>query len=314
MLYRIDFRAMGCLMLAMLESPSPKAKDLLARVPGWFEDWEKSLSRFRPESELNHLNHSAGWPVPVSQTLWDVFQAARLAEKESGGLVTATILEALEAAGYDRSFEALEEGRPIAPVSTWNRVPSLEEVTAIEATRAICLPADVRLDFGGVAKGWAAWQAAGRLSKLGAALVSAGGDIAISAGLPEGGLWPVTIDNPFRAGESITTLGLGAGGVATSGTDYRRWKQGGRWNHHIIDPRTGQPAQTDLIAATVIAPSATQAEMAAKTALILGSQRGLEWIEARPEFSAFLVLESGEILFNKKMEKYFWRSDERESA
>ena len=131
--------------------------------------------------------------------------------------------------------------------------------------------------------------------------------MAISAELPAG-LWPVTVDDPFRPGEIIATLGLGACGVATSGTDYRRWKQGGRWNHHIIDPRTGQPAQTDLISATIIAPTVTQAEMAAKTALILGSQRGLEWIEARPEFSTLLVLETGEILFSHHMQQFFWRS------
>ena len=132
--------------------------------------------------------------------------------------------------------------------------------------------------------------------------------------LPDGGLWPVTIDDPFKPGKFITTLGLGPGGVATSGTDYRRWKQGGRLNHHIIDPRTGQPAQTDLISVTVIAPLVTQAEMAAKTVLILGSQRGMEWIEARPDYSALLVLETGEIYCSTRMEAYFWRSDELESS
>jgi thiamine biosynthesis lipoprotein len=132
--------------------------------------------------------------------------------------------------------------------------------------------------------------------------------MAISGELPNAGLWPVTIDDPFKSNTIITTLQLGSGGVATSGTDYRRWKQGGQWSHHIIDPRTGQPAQTDLITATVIAPSAMQAEMAAKTALILGSQHGLDWIEARPELSALLVLETGDILYSNHFEQYFWRS------
>lgn len=314
MLYRIDFKAMGCRMLAMLESSTPEAADLLAQVPGWFENWEQALSRFRPDSELNHLNRSAGWPFPVSPTLWEVFQAAVDAEKASGGLVTATVLNALVSAGYDRSFESLPRERILPPVDTWNCTSSLAEVITTEATRSICLPADVRLDFGGVAKGWSAWQTMQHLSEYGPALVSAGGDIAISAGLPDGKLWPVTIDDPFNRTEYIATLGLGRCGVATSGTEHRRWKFAGRTNHHIIDPRTAQPAQTDLISVSVVAPTLGQAEMAAKTALILGSRTGLEWLEARPEYSALLVLETGEILATAHMDEIYWRNDERESA
>jgi thiamine biosynthesis lipoprotein len=308
MLYRIDFRAMGCRMIAMVDSSSPAAPKLLAQVPNWFDEWEQTLSRFRVDSELNLLNRQAGWPVKVSHTLWDVFQAAVDAEKASDGLVMATVLEAMVNAGYDRSFDQLLRERLSGPANNWNMVTSLSEVSLDQSARTICLPADVRLDFGGVAKGWAAAQAAQRLSDHGSALVSAGGDMAISGELPNAGLWPVTIDDPFKSNTIITTLQLGSGGVATSGTDYRRWKQGGQWSHHIIDPRTGQPAQTDLITATVIAPSAMQAEMAAKTALILGSQHGLDWIEARPELSALLVLETGDILYSNHFEQYFWRS------
>ena len=309
MIYRVDFKAMGCRMLAMVESPSPEAADELAQVPNWFEEWEESLSRFRPTSELNRLNASAGWPVPVSQTLWDVFQAALEAEADSQGLVRATVLKALLQAGYDRSFDELSQQQQLFAASTlWQAVPSLYEVQANPEERSLCLPADVGLDFGGVAKGWAACQAAQRLSGFGPALVSAGGDIAISGPLLDGSLWPVTVDDPFQPGESITTLQLNNSGVATSGTDYRRWKQGGRWNHHIIDPRSGQPAATDLVTATIIAPSAAQAEMASKTVLILGSQQGMKWIEARPDFSALLVLETGEVINSINFEPFFWRA------
>ncbi len=307
MIYRIDFKAMGCHMLAMLDSSSHEAPEILAQVPTWFEEWEQILSRFRPDSELNQLNKSAGWPVHVSQTLWEVFQSAQVAEKDSQGLVRASVLEALVMAGYDRSFDQIQPEKTASQLSHWNLVPSLAEVSCDETENMICLPADIHLDFGGVAKGWAADQAAGRLSVHGPALVSAGGDIAISAELPNAELWPVSIDDPLKPGEIIATLMLGAGGVATSGTDYRRWKQGGRWNHHIIDPRSGQPAQTDLISASVLAPSATQAEMAAKTVLILGSQAGMAWAEARPELAALLVLETGEITCSKDLENKFWR-------
>ena len=312
--HKLEFKAMGCRMLAILDSPLPEAPDLLQQVPAWFEEWEQSLSRFRAESELNLLNRSAGWPVQVSQTLWEVFLAAVDAEAASEGLVKASVLDALVAAGYDRSFDLLRRERVAAPVSGWSPVSSLAEINIDDATRTICLPADMQLDFGGVAKGWAAHQASKRLADHGAALVSAGGDIAISAEQSNGQYWPVAIDDPFKPGKYLDTMMLSACGVATSGTDYRRWKQGGRWNHHIIDPRIGLPAQTDVVAATVIAPNAMTAEMAAKATLILGSERGLEWIEARPELSAMLVLETGELLYSNHMERFLWRHYERETS
>jgi len=307
MIYRIDFKAMGCRMLAMVDSPSPEAAETLAQTPNWFEEWEQSLSRFRPESELSYLNRSTGVPVQVSQTLWEVFLSAQKAERASGGLVTATILDSLISAGYDRSFDLLPAERVSASPSGWHFTGSLAEIDLDPATHTIVLPIDMQLDFGGVAKGWAAHQAAQRLAVFGPALVSAGGDIAVSAPQTDGGLWPVNIDDPFHNGEFLNTLMLGECGVATSGTDYRRWKQGGRWSHHIIDPRSGQPAQTNVVTATIIAPNAMQAEMAAKAALILGSERGLAWIEERPAFSAMLVLETGEIIYSNHMAQFFWR-------
>jgi len=308
MIYRIDFKAMGCRMLAMVDSSSPEAAETLAQMPNWFEEWEQALSRFRSDSELSDLNHSAGMPMQVSQTMWEVFQAAQEAESASGGLVTATELDALISAGYDQSFDKLPQERAAAPISGWHTTSSLNEVEAETATRTLVLPVDMQLDFGGVAKGWAAQQAARQLSVFGPALVSAGGDMAVTGPQNNGELWLVNIDDPFHPGNFLNTLMLGACGVATSGTDYRRWKQGGRWNHHIIDPRSGQPAQTDIIAATIIAPNAMQAEMAAKAALILGSENGMKWIEDQQLFSAMLVLETGECLYSNHMEHFFWRS------
>jgi thiamine biosynthesis lipoprotein len=87
--------------------------------------------------------------------------------------------------------------------------------------------------------------------------------------------------------------------VATSGRDYRRWKQDGRWNHHIIDPRTGEPAVTDVLTATVVAPNVMEAEMAAKVVLILGSREGLEWLERRSGYAGLVVQETGAVITSR---------------
>jgi thiamine biosynthesis lipoprotein len=149
------------------------------------------------------------------------------------------------------------------------------------------------LDFGGIAKGWAAHQTARRLGMYGPALVDAGGDIAVSSLQADGQPWRIGVADPFEPDHSLAVLGLGRCGVATSGRDFRRWHQDGRPSHHIIDPRTGQPAETDVLTATVIAPDVLQAEAAAKKALILGSQDGLAWLEAHPGLTGLLVLEDG---------------------
>jgi thiamine biosynthesis lipoprotein len=164
----------------------------------------------------------------------------------------------------------------------------------------------MRLDFGGMAKGWAADQAARRLSSVAPALVDAGGDIAVSDAMASGEAWPIAIADPFKADADLDLLMVNRGGVATSGRDYRRWQREGKWLHHIIDPRTGAPAETDVLTATVIGPTTAEAEVAAKVALILGSQTGMQWIEARPELAGLLVLENGQVVRSRRLDKYMW--------
>jgi thiamine biosynthesis lipoprotein len=304
---RIEFRAMGSRMLAAVDSLSLEAEKALGRVPAWFEQWEQALSRFRPDSELSRLNLHTGQPVAVSETLWEVFQAAREAERFTAGLVTPTVLDVLVQAGYDRSFEQLAPVQT-APIWTIPELPDLSIAIGWDApTRTLVLPPRVHIDLGGIAKGWAAARAVARLSRYGPALVDAGGDIAVGRTRPGGEPWPVGINDPFGSGKHFETLRLKQCGVATSGKDYHRWLRDGVWVHHIIDPRTGLPAVTNVLAATVVAPTAMEAEAAAKASLILGSQAGMDWLDADPGLAGVLVLEDGSRLYSARMDKYLWR-------
>lgn len=304
MIYKLNFKAMGCHMLAAMESPFSQVNELLEQVPSWFEDWEACLSRFRPESELNHLNSSAGEKVKVSETLWNVLEASMLAHDGSGGLVTPTLLGALIAAGYDRSFEGMGE-KPGLATSAGPHMYSAQSIEFWPESHSVRLPQGMQVDFGGVAKGWAADQAMRRLQSYGPILVDAGGDIATS-GVHGEGPWLVGIEDPLDSNADLGILKLGRCGVATSGRDYRRWKQAGVWKHHIIDPRTGQPAETDVLSATIVAPSVLEAEMAAKVVLILGKWAGLEWLDAHPEYAGMLVTENGQVIHSPSFENYLW--------
>ena len=296
----LEFRAMGCQMLAALDYYPDRASRLLAQVPNWFEIWEASLSRFRASSELNQINNQPGVPIPVSETMWSVLHAARLAEKLSHGFVSPVLLNSLIAAGYTTSFDnlAVENSIPGTMASTLP-ASTLKDVIFQPVDRTICLPQGLRLDLGGVAKGWAAHQAMRLMENYGPTLIDAGGDIAISGLKSDGQPWLVGIDDSLQRMESLATLRLGRCGVATSGKDHRRWKQGGRWQHHIIDPRTGEPALTDVLTSTVIASNVMKAEMAAKVVLILGSQEGLAWLNVHPGYAGLIVTENGNVLTSK---------------
>ena len=300
MIHTLEFRAMGCQMLAAIDDTSPRARRLLEQAPEWFESWEDCLSRFRPHSELNQLNRSQGQAVPVSETLWSVLQAARRAAENSQGLVTPTVLNALVSAGYEHSFESLEgqqtAGKQTAGGSQSGACATFQEIELDERNRTVRLPQDVHIDFGGIAKGWAAHQAMKRLQPYGPSLVDAGGDIAISGLQTNGETWAVGVDDPRDPEATLGTLNLGRCGVATSGKDYRRWQQNSVWKHHLIDPRSGQPSQSDVLSATVIAPTLLEAEMAAKVVLLRGSRDGLHWLAERPALMGLIITDHGELL------------------
>ena len=303
---QILFKSMGSRMLAALDCESVEAESALKTVPDWFEAWEQSLSRFRADSELSCLNRAGGHPAAVSETLWEVFQVARQVELDTEGLVRPTLLDAVIQAGYDRTFEVMlpQTGSPrVAPLEVTNRA---DQVTCDPETHSLNLPESTHLDFGGIAKGWAAGKAVELLKRYGPALVNAGGDIAISGPRQGGHPWVIGVSDPFHPDTNFASLLLRYGAVATSGTDYHRWKQGKLWNHHIIDPRSGLPANTDLLTVTVIAPNTVQAEAAAKAVLILGSSAGMDWLEADPELAGLMVLQFGEIRQSQRMAEYIW--------
>ena len=303
MFHTRSFRAMGSDMLAILELDSDSIPPILDEIPIWFEEWEGSLSRFRLDSELSRFNRTFDQPTAVSDAFWDVFQTAIWADEFSEGLVTPTVLDAMLDAGYDRSFDDLPREQFGWMISAPENHP-LSTVVADPEHKTITLPQGVHLDFGGVAKGWAAHQAVERLLEFGPCLVNAGGDIAVSGPRLDGNAWEIGVSNPFEAGSDFDVLHVKWGGVASSGRDCRNWKRNGRLHHHIVNPNTGLPVETDVLRVTVVAPTVMEAEAAAKTAFILGRDKGLAWIEAHPSFAGMMIMESGEVFISRSMMEY----------
>ncbi len=305
----LHFHAMGCEMMVLQEQTCTAAANLETTVVEQFAAWEQALSRFCPDSELSKLNRHPGVWIEVSPTLWTVVDAAIHAAEASDGLISPTILDALEAAGYDRSFDVLQQSSP-ALVAIQQVQPATKSWKLIERDRerhALRLPQGVRIDLGGIAKGWAADRAVAMLRSDGPVLIDAGGDIAISGALSNGQPWTIGVAHPLAVDKDITTLAVFGGGVATSGRDYRRWQRNNVWQHHIIDPRSGQPATTDVLSATVIAPSASEAEVAAKQVLIRGSADGLRWLDHQPALAGLVVHDDGIVQYSASMRQYTLR-------
>jgi thiamine biosynthesis lipoprotein len=304
---RIEFRAMGSHMMAALDVDGPRARLALAEIPSWFEDWEQHLSRFRPDSELNRLNRRSGNWISVSPVMWELLNVSGTVERMSAGLVTPALQGSLEAFGYDRSFEMVATlDAEFSLQAIQPRQLSRLEIEMDGSQRRVRMPAGTRLDFGGIAKGWAADRAVERLDAVGAGLVDAGGDVATVPPGDPGTAWPVGITDPHDPQELIGLLALQGEAVATSGRDVHHWRQGGKNRHHIIDPRTGEPAENHVLTATAIAPTALEAEVAAKCALILGEAEGLAWLDARPEYAGLMVLDDGSTILSKTMGSYLW--------
>jgi thiamine biosynthesis lipoprotein len=133
--------------------------------------------------------------------------------------------------------------------------------------RRVAIEDGYRLDLGGIGKGFAAERVVELLSLAGPSLVSAGGDVAVR-GVPTEGSWAVAV-------EDGPTLGLERGGVATSGSARRRWRVGGEARHHLIDPRTGESARTDLVRVTAVGSDAVDAEVLATVLFLDGSAAAL---------------------------------------
>ena len=252
---------------------------LAADVASLFEAWEDRLSRFRPESELSRLNRAAGSEVIVGDLVFDVAAAALLAAQATDGVFDPTLLHPLIAAGYDRTFEELASRRAGSEWPDLRETPfepgRWRDVRLDPRLRSITLPPGMGLDFGGIAKGMAVDAAVRRLAGEGIqpVAVEAGGDLAVHGTLPGG--WPVEVET----GPTITMVAIERGALATSTVARRRWVAGGEVRHHLLDPRTGRPAQTDAWSVTVAAESCREAEVAAKVALILGAAPGERFLE-----------------------------------
>ena len=260
---------------------------------------DELMSTYKPESQLSRVNARAALePVKVDRELFDVIRASLEFSKLTGGAFDVTYASV----GYLYDYRARQ--RPTEaqiaqalPGVNWRNLKLDPAALTVRFEKP-----GMRIDLGGIAKGYAVDRAIGllRARGVGHAVVSAGGDSRI-IGDRFGRPWIVGIRHPDDPKRVITRIPLVDTAMSTSG-DYERYfdEQGVRY-HHIIDPKTGHSA-SKVRSATILAPTAMQTDGLSKTAFVLGAEEALKIIEKIPGVDAVFVTPEGKVLYTKGLQ------------
>ncbi len=239
---------------------------------------DRVASRFRSDSELSHLNASAGSEIVVSHDLFDAIEVALAMAAATDGLVDPTVGMAMSRLGYDRDFSDILPGSDgeLPPATA---VPGWRSVSIDRPRHAVKLPAGTTLDLGATAKALAADRAAATIhGQIGCGvLVSLGGDAAAAGPAPEGG-FVIGIADTCTSSDATETVAISSGGLASSGIGVRQWRLGSQQVHHIVDPTTCLPAAPCWRTVSAAAANCVQANAASTAAIVLG-ERAVAWLD-----------------------------------
>ncbi len=259
--HTFDFPAMSTWAAVQFQGPVRDAENALAITQREFETVSRVCNVFDPDSEVSRLNAaSPRQPVPVSPEFAELLALADQAWRHSGGAFDVTVKPLMELWGFHRKQNSAPSPAEVAATLEhvgWDKV----DFDAVNRTIAFRVPG-VKLDFGGIAKGWAVDRAVDAIEKetpIATGLVNLGGNIRTLAAPPAAGFYTIGITDPGAPEHTLGSVRITVGATASSG-DYQRFilLDGVKYSH-IVDPRTGYPARR-LPGVTVIAPSAAMAD------------------------------------------------------
>ena len=255
------------------------------------ESYERRWTRFDPESEISSIP-VATWTALTTET-FGLLARCDSAWRATGGAYDASMATTLADWGYDGSLAEARAGSFVATPGRWGRVRLCHE------TSSVWIPAGVTLDVGGIGKGFAAdLVVAGALARgATSVLADIGGDVRVGCAGSRSEVWRIGIELDGH-GARCVTLGLEAGAVATSSIARRAWGPPGDRRHHIIDPRTGRGADSDVSSVAVVAASAWWAEVVATSLVVLGSS-GLARF---PDIEALCLTRDGTVIATAGLE------------
>lgn len=274
--------------------------ELFARLWRQIFGFERQFSRFIPESELSQFNRSAGSRQPISSELRAILMACQEMGEQTSGVFNPFVLPALQRHGYKQSAVPGYEQDYVDNHSLKSVVPlgrlELGDTWA-------CIPYGTAIDLGGIGKGYLADLLADKLDaeNLAGYWISLGGDMVCAGHDEHEQSWQVSIQSAVSTEKPAPDVIRGTSNriaIATSGTLHRTTKQqGSKTTHHLIDPRSGQPADTDVILATIIDMSCMRADVLASCAVIVGSQLAADYLRRRHVAGAYIQSSGGTSAF-----------------
>jgi thiamine biosynthesis lipoprotein len=263
---------------------------------------EELLSTWIQTSELSRVNASAGLkPVSVSpETMTLVRGAIQVAKMTDGGFNIAI--------GPAVDTWNVTEGRRVPTESELESLHPLVDLQAVHADvrkQTIFLgKAGMRIDVGGIGKGYAADQAVMAMKKAGAVagVVALSGDIKTFGQLPGERKFPVGIQHPRKEGEILIFIDLEDEAISTAGDYERFFERDGVRYHHILDPKTLQPARS-CQSVTIVAREGIWADGLDTGIFVMGPERGMELVEQLPEVEAIIVDAEGQLLVSSGLKQ-----------
>lgn len=295
---QVSQEIMGTDILCQVLSEDTTEPQMLASLEqafALFRDFAERYSRFSRDNDLFRFNESEGGPV--SRELFQLLEEAKRYHEATGGLFDPSILVSLEQEGYTGAYEGT-----VAPVP-------FSELQLDQETLTATKPLGLKIDLGGIGKGFIADKVSASLKKeYRHFLVDAGGDIfASGSNMKEGyPYWAISVEHPLQPEHPAALLVLSDMAVATSGRNRKHWVKNGTERHHLIDPESRRSAETGLISVTVVAESVTRADIFAKTLFIAGYERGAVLADTLG-IPAIFISQDGSVTGNRYIEPYVWK-------
>lgn len=295
---RCTFAAMSCSATIVLRAGHHDERTLdtmLRRSVDRVDELERRWSRFRPDSEITGLNGAGGAPRRCSADTVELVTAMAAGWAATDGRFDPSLLGPLVELGYATSRTNDGATTVLDPGTGFGR--RIDLIRIDRAAGVVRLPRALTLDPGGIGKGLAADIVTRELVDRDAdeplgALVEIGGDVAVRGDGPDDGAWTIEVAHPF--GDSSELVRLASGGVATSTTRLRTWHGVETEHHHLLDPATGRSTGNDVVGCTVVAGSASWAEVFTKCAFVEGLDEALARYEARG-LAARVVTDDGSV-------------------
>lgn len=301
--FRSDFKALGTEINIQIvvgrEEERNRAKDDAEEVKKLFFEKQKIFDRFDSRSELSRLNKELGHFQNVSEDMLYLVSRALYYNKISGGLYDPRIIGFLEQIGYKRDFRSNDFSNKEAPSKFKKFDCDLEKELSVRNCKVLF---SRRMDLSGIAKGYITDCAADLLceKEWKNFLVDSGGDMRIAGKNSEGKRWRIAVEG---ISEEKMMLEIENKGIATSGISRKKWRIGGKKFHHLVNPQKPNFFSFDLRTVSVIAENTEEADGRAKTLMLMGKDKGMEFSKEHGIASIFLDYKS-KVYVSPEAEQY----------